>query len=289
LSELAVITGTTHGIGRVTSRELARAGRTVVMLCRDLDAGRAVRDEILAQVPGASVHLVHCDLASLQSVRAAAATLRSGYGRIALLVNNAGMVSTRHRMSVDGFELTFATNHLGPFLLTALLLDRLTDTARVINVASRAHFRARLDFDRITNPRAAYNAMAAYGQSKLANVMQTFALARRLAGTGVCVNCLHPGVVATNLLPRWLRLIKPLLSPEILNVEDGARTTLHLALAAGVRGVTGRYFDERQQTACAAALANDVQLQETLWSKSSLWSGVAEMPPLATRFAVCNP
>ncbi|HYC10110.1 MAG TPA: SDR family oxidoreductase [Steroidobacteraceae bacterium] len=275
MGEVAVITGTTHGIGRVTSRELARAGRTVVMLCRDLDAGRAVRDEILTQLPRASVHLVHCDLASLQSVRNGAAAVRSAYGRIDLLVNNAGMVSTRHRVSVDGFELTFATNHLGPFLLTALLLDRLDETARVINVASRAHFRAHPDFDRVTNPRAPYNAMAAYAQSKLANVLHTFALARRLAGTRICVNCLHPGVVASNLLPRWLRLIKPLLSRRILDVEDGARTTLHLALAEGAGAVTGRYFDERQQAASAAQLAHDVRLQETLWRKSSLWSGVA--------------
>ena len=275
MGEVAIITGTTHGIGRVTSRELARAGRTVVMLCRDLDAGNAVRDEILTQVPRASVHLIHCDLASLHSVRSGAAAVRSAYSRVDLLVNNAGMVSTRHRVSVDGFELTFATNHLGPFLLTALLLDRLAQTARVINVASRAHFRARADFDRVTNPRAPYNAMAAYAQSKLANVLHTFALARRLSGTRICVNCLHPGVVASNLLPRWLRLIKPLLSRRILNVEDGARTTLHLALAAGAGAVTGRYFDEWQQVACAAKLAHDVPLQETLWRKSSMWSAVA--------------
>jgi len=273
---VAVITGTTHGIGRVTGRELARAGRTVVMLCRDLRAGRAVREEIRAQVPGASVEVIHCDLASLGSVRAGADAVRSEYRRIALLVNNAGMVSTRHRMSVDGFELTFATNHLGPFLLTALLLDRLADGARVINVASRAHLRGRLDFERITNPRARYNAMAAYAQSKLANVLHAFALARRLAATRICVNCLHPGVVATNLLPRWLRLIKPLLSPGILDVENGARTTLHLALAADAGAVTGRYFDERQQPARAAALANDVQLQERLWTMSSVWSGVTQ-------------
>jgi retinol dehydrogenase 12 len=276
LSEVAVITGTTHGIGRVTSRELAKAGLTLVMLCRDLRAGRTVRDEILALVPGASVHTVHCDLSSLSSVRESAAAVRSDYGRIALLVNNAGMVSTRHRMSVDGFELTFATNHLGPFLLTALLLDRLAETARVINVASRAHFRGRLALDHVTNPRAGYSAMAAYAQSKLANVLHAFALARRLAATRIRVNCLHPGVVASNLLPRWLRLIKPLLSRTILDVEDGARTTLHLALAAGAGEVSGRYFDEHQHPVQASALANDVQLQETLWNMSSVWSGVAQ-------------
>src|SRR6202167_2531973 len=135
LNSVAVVTGTTHGIGRVTARELAKAGYTVVMLCRDLEA--AARSEILAQLPRASVHAIRCDLASLTSVRACAEAVRGEFERIALLINNAGMVSTRHRMSADGFELTFATNHLGPFLLTSLLLDRISEHGRIINVASR--------------------------------------------------------------------------------------------------------------------------------------------------------
>jgi len=276
VSEVAVITGTTHGIGRVTSRELARAGRTVVMLCRDTRATQAVRDEIMAQLPGAAVDVVHCDLASLASVRSSAAAVGSRYRRIGLLVNNAGMVSTRHRMSVDGFELTFATNHLGPFLLTALLLSSLDESARIVNVASRIHFRGRMDFDRVTNPRARYSATAAYAQSKLANVLHTFALARRLSGTRVCVNCLHPGVVATHLLPLWLRVIKPLFTRGMFDAERGARTTMHLALADSVAGVSGRYYDEHQNPQPASLLANDLQLQELLWSRSCLWTGVPQ-------------
>jgi retinol dehydrogenase 12 len=276
MSEVAVITGTTHGIGRVTSRELARAGRTVVMLCRDTRAAEAVRSEIIALLPGATVEVVPCDLASLASVRGCAAAIRSRYRRIGLLVNNAGMVSTRRRRSVDGFELTFATNHLGPFLLTSLLTDCFDDDARIVNVASRIHFRARMDFDRVTDPRARYNATAAYAQSKLANVLHTFALARRLATTRICVNCLHPGVVASHLLPAWLRIIKPLLSPGMLDVERGARTTLYLALADSVAGVTGRYYDEHQNPQSASLLANEVQLQERLWSRSCLWTGVPQ-------------
>jgi len=272
LSGVAVITGTTHGIGRVTSRELSRAGRTVVMLCRDLPAAHAVREEIIREVPAATVQVVHCDLASLASVREGAAAVRRDFPRIDLLINNAGMVSTRHLMSVDGFELTFAANHLGPFLLTALLLDALGKTARIINVASRAHLRGRMDLETVTDARAAYNPMAAYARSKLANILFTFALARRLTGTGICVNCLHPGVVATNLLPRWLRLIKPLLSPVILDPERGARTTLHLALSEEVAGVTGCYFDEHQNPRPASALAQDVELQETLWRRSAQWT-----------------
>jgi NAD(P)-dependent dehydrogenase (short-subunit alcohol dehydrogenase family) len=273
LNGVAVITGTTHGIGRVTSRELARAGCSVVMLCRDVRAAHTVRDEIIAEIPRAAVDIVHCDLSSLAAVRQSAAAVRRDHPRIALLINNAGMVSVRHRMSEDGFELTFATNHLGPFLLTALLSDCLEETARIVNVASRAHFRGRMDFARITDRRAAYSSAAAYAQSKLANVLHTFALARRLAGTRICVNCLHPGVVATNLLPQWLRLIKPLLS-RVIDVERGARTTLYLALADGVAGVSGRYFDEHQQPVPASSLANDVTLQESLWRMSSVWAGV---------------
>ncbi len=274
MSELAIITGTTHGIGRITSRELARAGLAVVMLCRDLPAAARVRTQIVTELPHAAVHVVHCDLASLASVRACVQVLRRDFAPVALLVNNAGMVSTRHRMSPDGFELTFATNHLGPFLLTALLLQRLTDTARIVNVASRIHFRARLNLAEIRNPRAHYHGVTAYAQSKLASVLHTFALARRLRGTRICVNCLHPGVVATNLLPPWLRLIKPLISRDVLDAERGARTTLHLALDTNIAGVTGCYFDEHQRPMPAATLANDEVLQESLWSASAWWAGV---------------
>ena len=274
MSAVSVITGTTHGIGRVTSRELARAGYTVVMLCRNLAAAQAVREEILGQYPKAAVHVVHCDLSSLSSVRSSADTVSRRFEQIDVLINNAGMTSMRHRMSAEGFELTFATNYLGPFLLTALLEPKLSARARIVNVASRVHYRGRLNLDGIRNPRAPYGAQAAYAQSKLANVLHTFALARRLADTQVSCNCLHPGVVATSLLPRWLRIIKPLLSPQIVNAERGARTTLQLALAQDLGAVSGRYFDENGIAQPAAPLANDVQLQESLWAASARWVGI---------------
>lgn len=272
MSELALITGTTHGIGRVTSRELARAGKTVVMLCRDAKAADAVRDEIVRHSPRARLEVVRCDLGSLDSVREAAAAVRRDYPRIGLLVNNAGMVSTRHRASVDGFELTFATNHLGPFLLTALLSDHLAEAARIVMVASRIHYRGHLDLDAVTDARARYQATAAYARSKLANVMHTFALARRMAGSGISVNCLHPGVVATNLLPRWLRVVKPLITKEMFDAERGARTSIYLALDPSLAGITGRYFDEYQSPREASQLANDIKLQETLWERSAQWT-----------------
>jgi len=276
MSELAVITGTTHGIGRVTSRELARAGKTVVMLCRDVAAAGAVRAEIMRQAPRARIGVVRCDLASLDSVRAAAAAIRRDYPPLGLLINNAGMVSTRHRTSIDGFELTFATNHLGPFLLTALLSDHLDKEARILMVASRIHYRGRLDLAAVTNPRARYGATAAYARSKLANVMHTFALARRMAGSGISVNCLHPGVVATNLLPRWLRVIKPLLTRVVFDAERGALTSVYLALDPSVAGITGRYFDEYQFPRAASPLANELELQESLWKMSAAWTGAPQ-------------
>lgn len=271
MTSVAVITGTTHGIGRETGRALAKSGYTVVMLCRDHDAALGERQAILTELPGAVVHAVRCDLSSLASVRQSAQEVCRRFDRIALLINNAGIVSTRHRMSAEGFELTFATNHLGPFLLTRMLLDRLTANARIVTVSSRAHYPGKLDLARITDPRARYGARAAYSRSKLANVLHTFALARRLATTGITVNCLHPGIVATNLLPRWLQIVKPLISRQTFNAERGARTTLYLALSNEVAGVSGRYFDENQVAQPAADAANDVTLQEALWEASERW------------------
>lgn len=244
------------------------------MLCRDLPAARVVREEILAQVPRAAIHAIYCDLASFASVRASARSVRGAVDQISLLINNAGMVSTGHRMSLDGFELTFATNHLGPFLLTSLLTDRMTIAGRIINVASRAHYRGKLDLEQLTDAHARYSASAAYSQSKLANVMHTFALARRLAGARVTVNCLHPGVVATNLLPRWLRMIKPLIS-QVIDPEQAARTCMYLATADELAGTSGCYFDEHHAGQPASELARDVGLQELLWESSARWTGVS--------------
>jgi NAD(P)-dependent dehydrogenase (short-subunit alcohol dehydrogenase family) len=267
-----VITGTTHGIGRVTAWGLARAGVDLVMLCRNPGLSGALRAEILRSLPQAAVSVVPCDLCDLGSVRQAASIVRQEFSLIDLLINNAGLVSVRHRMSVDGYELTFATNHLGPFLLTELLRDRLRADGRIVNVASHAHFRGKLDLENLRDPLAPYKAVAAYDRSKLANVLHTFALARRLLGTGVTANCLHPGVVATHLLPWWLRVIKPWFTPVTVDAERGARTTLHLALSPDAAPANGVYYDEHQRPQPASTLANDIDLQETLWRASERYT-----------------
>ncbi|HEX3838327.1 MAG TPA: SDR family NAD(P)-dependent oxidoreductase [Steroidobacteraceae bacterium] len=271
---LAVITGTTHGIGTVTSHALARGGYDLAMLCRNLVTAAMLAREIMQRAPGSQVEVVHCDLADLSSVRSAAHALLNRHRPIDRLINNAGIVSTRRRFSVDGHELTFATNHLGPFLLTRLLLPALSATARIINVASKVHYRGRMDLDTVDDPRARYSSVAAYSRSKLANVLDTFALARRMAGNGITVNCLHPGVVATNLLPGWLNLIRPLFKRVILSAEQGARTTLYLALEPQAGALHGEYLDEHQQVQPAAAAARDLALQEQLLACSARWTGL---------------
>ncbi len=275
MSEVAVITGTTHGIGRVTARELAQAGRTVVMLCRDLALASETQREIERVVPGAQVHAIHCNLSSFASVRAAAAEVRERFATLHVLINNAGIVSLIRRMSPDGFELTFLTNHLGPFLLTQLLLDRIdAQSGRIVNVSSRLHYKGRLDLESVTNPKARYAGTRAYAQSKLANVLYTLALARRLEHTGIAVNCLHPGVVTTNLLPRWLQILRPLIGRGMIDPERGARTSLYLALAPEMRGVKGRYFDEHQKEQTPAPIAADREVQERLWQRCAEWTGL---------------
>jgi NAD(P)-dependent dehydrogenase (short-subunit alcohol dehydrogenase family) len=272
MGKTVVITGTTHGIGRVTARELARAGCRVLMLVRDPEAGTRVRDQIVASDPGAAVEMIRCDLSSLASVREAAADVRKRATMIDCLINNAGMVSMHSATSADGFELVFATNHLGPFLLTELLMDRLSPRGQIVNVASRIHHKGSLDLGQVVDPTLApYRPHAAYAQSKLANVMHALALARRLAGADIRANCLHPGVVHTNLLPAWLRLLKPLWSPGMLDAERGARTTLHLALADAASTLNGAYLDEHQQLQSVSVLASHEALQEALWLASSRW------------------
>ena len=271
---VAIITGTTHGIGTVTSRQLLRAGYTVVMLCRNVTAATALAQELRQAAPDGQVDAVPCDLADLASVRAAAAAVLTRYPRIDRLINNAGIVSTRHRFSVDGHELTFATNHLGPFLLTRLLLPALAPAARIINVSSKVHYQGRMDLDSIDDRSARYSSMAAYSRSKLANVLDTFRLARELAGSGVSVNCLHPGVVATHLLPGWLNLIRPLFKRSILTAEEGARTTLYLALDSSAGALQGEYLDEHQKVQPAATAARDLPLQERLFAYSARWTGL---------------
>ncbi len=270
-----IVTGASSGIGRATATALARAGARTVLTARDASRGRDALDAVRRSSGSEDVHLVLFDLGDLGSVRAGAAELLDGNPEIHVLVNNAGLVLSERRETVDGYEATFATNHLGPFLLTELLTDRLVASApaRVVNVTSDAHKSARrgLDFDDLQSERG-YRGMQAYGRSKLANILFTTELARRLAGSGVTANCAHPGVVATGfgrdgdtkgVFAFGLKLIKPF----VLTPEKGARTSVYLASSPEVAGVTGKYFVKCAEASPSAA-AQDADAAARLWAVS---------------------
>ncbi|HEY4947269.1 MAG TPA: SDR family NAD(P)-dependent oxidoreductase, partial [Acidimicrobiales bacterium] len=235
--QTVVITGGNSGVGRATAAALAGAGARTVITARSESRGREALADIRRSSGSDQVDLVVFDLADLASVRKGAAVLLDRYDQIHVLVNNAGLVLTERTATADGFEATFGINHLGPFLLTRLLLDRLIASApaRVVNVASTAHRSARhgMDFDDLQSRRG-YKGMQVYGRSKLANILFTDELARRLVGTGVTANCLHPGTVATGYArdgdaTGFLAFGVKVIRPFILTPEQGARTSVYLA------------------------------------------------------------
>ncbi len=261
-----VVTGATSGIGRVTALELGRRGARLVLVCRD----RAKAAAVAAEIGGAEV--VVADLSVQADVRRAAAEVLALCPRLDVLVNNAGALFQERRLTADGLESTFAVNHLAYFLLTLLLLERLKagGPARVVNVASDAHRPAKtIPFDDLDGARS-YSAVARYSESKLANILFTRELARRLEGTQVTANSLHPGGVATGfagqtrgLLGLFVRLVRPFM----LTPEEGARTVVWLASAPEAEGLSGRYFAKcREKRPTRAAL--DDALARRLWDVS---------------------
>ena len=270
MAEIAVVTGASNGIGLWTALGLARAGRQVVCVGRSRPRLERAAAWIATQAKVSPPQVEVADFASLRQVQDAGERLVAKHPRIGLLVNNAGGAWTRREVSADGYEMTFAVNHLAPFLLTRVLLPALTAAApsRIVTVASTAHLQGRLDF---TDPMATrrYGPMRAYSQSKLANVMFTVELARRLAGTGVTANCVHPGVVGSNfgakggLLGVAWRLAKPFL----LTSEQGAKESLRAALAPELAGASGEYFSHGR-VATQNRQARDAAATQRLWAES---------------------
>ncbi|HPH96428.1 MAG TPA: SDR family oxidoreductase [Anaerolineaceae bacterium] len=274
--KICVITGANAGIGRETALGLARLGATVVMVCRDAVRGAAAQEEIRRLSGNDQVHLVLGDLSWQDSMRRAAQAICQRFERIDVLVNNAGGIFSRRQESPDGIELTFALNHLGYFLFTGLLLDKLKGSApaRVVNVSSIAHWLGWIHFPDMQFRRF-YFAPLAYHQSKLANVMFTFSLAQRLAGSGVTVNCLHPGVINSNFFKKtsgFERLVKWALTPIYQTPEQGAGVVLYLASAPEVAAISGQYF-VNQNTAPTSPLAKNRQMAERLWQESEKLTG----------------
>ncbi|MBA3453761.1 MAG: SDR family oxidoreductase [Deltaproteobacteria bacterium] len=270
-----VITGANTGIGRVTATDLARRGAHVILACRTPSKAQPVTDAIKQETGNDRVELVALDLGDLSSVRSAAAEIVAKNVPIHGLINNAGLAA--RGQTKDGFELTFGTNHLGHYLFTRLLLDRLKEagTARIVNVSSNSHYRAKsIDWDAQQRTTKSVTALPEYELSKLANVLFTKELARRLEGTGITTYAVHPGVVATDA---WRRIPLPfrwIAKLFMLTPEQGARSTIVAATDPALASHTGRYYTVGGKEKPPNRISEDPDLATMLWNKSAEWTGL---------------
>lgn len=269
-----IVTGANRGIGKATALGLAKMGATVVMVCRSREHGEAALAEIKRESGSDSVALLLADLSSQAAIRHLAAEFKSKYVHLHVLINNAGIIPRKRSVTEDGLETQFAVNHLAYFLFTNLMLEVLKASApsRILNVGSQAHG-ASIPFDDLQSERS-YSPTRVYGWTKLANVLFTYELARRLEGTGVTANCLHPGTVATKMLadymPGGLRFMAKVIG---VSPEEGARTSLYMATSPEVEGVSGKYFvhDRAVQSSHASY---DKTVAGRLWQVSAELTGV---------------
>ncbi|MBI5961756.1 MAG: SDR family oxidoreductase [Chloroflexi bacterium] len=261
--KICLVTGATDGIGKVTVRELAQQGATVIAVGRDPAKIKKTIAEI-GQTPG-TLDFLTADLSSQAQVRTIAETVKSKYDRLHVLVNNAGAMIPEYCESADGIEMTFALNHLAYFLLTNLLLDLITASApaRIINVASDYHEKHTINFDELGHPLDYHGGWTSYGSSKLANILFTYELARRLNRTDVTVNAVHPGFVNTNFQNAAGLNFRGQLTPE-----EGADTQIWLATSDEVEGITGKYFVRRRETRSSNA-SYDEAVARRLWDASA--------------------
>jgi retinol dehydrogenase-14 len=272
-----LITGGTSGIGKATAVALAARGANVVIVGRNQERGEVAVEEIKAQSHNESVELMLADLSVQAEVRGLAEEFQERHDRIDVLANNAGLVQSKRTETPDGIETTLAINHLAPFLLTNLLIERLEQSApsRVITVSSEAQRWGTMDFEDMQSTRK-YTGFPVYGVTKLANIMFTYELAERLNGTGVAVNCLHPGSVGTNfgqnnkgVMALFFRTFKPFMrSPE-----QGADTLIWLASSSEIDGVSGKYFSDRKEIE-AKKVAYDPAARRRLWEISEDLAGL---------------
>ncbi|EIE22630.1 NAD(P)-binding protein [Coccomyxa subellipsoidea C-169] len=292
LLEKAILWGANTGIGFETANSLASQGYATVLACRDINKGRAARDKIKAGLPGAKVEAVSLDLADLSTIRSFATKALDGGRPLDVLVNNAGMLlvpcvmATPELRTKDGFELQLGTNHLGHFLLTTMLLPLLTDPSRpsrIVNVSSSAHMFGRINFEDLQS-RQKYQPWVAYGQSKLANVLFTYELARRLPlDANVTVNALHPGVVQTELqrylvpdpVPWWQVPLLKAASVFLKTPVQGAATSIYLASSPEVEGVSSKYWVDCQPKASSKA-SYDTDVARKLWEVSQELTAAAD-------------
>ncbi len=273
--KVCLVTGGTSGIGKATALELSRLKASVIIVGRNKKRGKAALEEIRSKSGNQNVDLMLADLSSQQSIRQLAQEFRSKCERLDVLINNAGVFMLRRFLTVDGIERTFAVNHLAPFLLTNLLLDLLKKSApsRIVNVASATHYGKKVRFDDLQGEKH-YSMFWAYGQSKLANILFSYSLARKLEGTGVAVNCLHPGFVRTNLgRDNGPLFFFKLATIFAVSPAKGAETVIYLTSSPEVSGVTGKYFEDKKEVRSSDE-SYDEEMARRLWQVSEELTGL---------------
>ena len=282
VGKVCLVTGATSGIGKEASFQLARRGATLVLVGRDQAKCETSVLEIKEQTGNPGVEYLLADLSQQSQVRDLAEAFKKRHGQLHVLLNNAGLIFLSQRWTADGIEMTFGLNHLGYFLLTFLMLDTLKASApaRIVNVSSDAHRRAALDLDDLQSLHR-YQGFGAYSRSKLANIYFTYEIARRLEGTGVTVNALHPGLVATNFLSnngfrgKFLRVF---LAAKGISIPRGADTAVYLASSLEVEGVTGQYFVKRSAVD-SSVVSYDKDVGLGLWQASLGLTGLEDITP----------
>lgn len=278
--KIVLITGANGGIGKETARGLAKMGATIVMACRNLTRAVAVCEAIKRGSGNARIEVMQLDLTSLRSVRELVSQFSGKHQQLNVLINNAGVICAGGRETEDGFNRVMATNYLGPFLLTNLLLPLLKQTpeARIINVSSIAHLWGRIDLNDL-NLKRRFRFRGAYASSKLALILFTQELSERLKQTGITANALHPGVVATDIYRigpegSWYQAtFRTILSVVMISPQDGAQTSIYLASSDDVRGVTGKYF-YKLNPSFVSPKCRDTRLQKGLWQLSERLTGL---------------
>lgn len=281
VGKVTIVTGGNKGIGYETAKNLAERGARVILACRNEGLGTAARDQITKATGNADVHYRHLDLSSLASVRAFADGVIKTEKRLDILINNAGVYEVDNLKTEDGLSLAVQTNHFGPFLLTSLLLPLLKSFApsRIVNVSSGAHLRGKVDFDNLNaekETKETYSLNKVYSNTKLYNVLMSLELARRLEGTGVTANSLHPGVVETEILQLktgWVKVVLPLAKYFFKDTWEGAQTSIYLAVSREVDGVSGKYYADCREMS-ASTLGQDKDLARKLWEVSETLVGL---------------
>ena len=268
--KICIITGANSGIGKATAIDLAKMNATIVMMCRSKERGEEAQKEIIELTGNKKVDLLLCDLSSQESIRKFVSEFKSKYQKLHILINNAGIMLSKRVISVDGFEMNFVVNYLASFLLTNLLLDVLKKSApsRIINVSSAAHRMAKMDFDDLQSEKRKYRLFKIYGTSKLALMLFSYELSRRLEGTSVTVNTLHPGVVNTNLGQDQSSFSRGFAKLFFKKPEKGAETSIYLASSQEVEGITGKYFIKKQQKQSSEESYNE-DYAKRLWELST--------------------